>query len=199
MVKIKQCITRYLYVGVIVFFCSCSMGLVWNSGHVVDGQYVPKKPNYELKNKPDNIVPSNLDTINIYREFTTYSSAIITETRTDFSFLRFYSKGRVLKASTYRNEPEILQKSYQEALSEKNIYAYIKHGYYYSKDGEKIQIETFISTNDTWPVSGIYKIDNYHLNTTGDTLTMQNPKSDYIIIYVKEKIPRVLEDYPVNW
>jgi hypothetical protein len=172
------------------------MGLVWDSGHIVDGHYVPKKPNYKFKDKENNIVPPNLDTVNVYREVATYSGENLTDMKYSY-FLKFYPKGRALKVQILRNKLEVLQKSYQEALSERTPYT--THGYYYSKDGEKIQIETFIYTNDTWPVAGMYKIDNYYLNATGDTLTMQNPKSDFIMIYVKEKIPRVLEDYPVNW
>jgi hypothetical protein len=195
MVKIKQCVTRCLFTGMVIFFCSCSLGLVWDSGHMVDGHYVPKKPNYKLKNKPGNIVPSNLDTVNVYRKIATYSGGILKDMG-KLSFLRFYPNGRLLETRIWEDESKLLQKSYQEALSTRDLYT--THGYYYSKDGEKIQIETFIHTYG-WPTSGMYDIDNYYLNATGDTLTMRNPKSDYIMIYVKEKIPRVLEDYPVNW
>jgi hypothetical protein len=196
MVKMKQCIAGCLFAGVAAFFCSCSMGLVWNRGHSVDDQYVPKNPNYKFKDKANNIVPPNLDTINVYREVATYSGGILTDMRPFYYFLKFYSKGRVLSARTYRKQSETLQKSYYEALSKRGVYT--THGYYYSKDGEKIQIETFIPT-DGWPVSGAYNIDNYYLNATGDTLIRYNPKEDYKMIYVKEKTPRVLEDYPVNW
>jgi hypothetical protein len=175
------------------------MGLVWDSGHTVDGQYVPKKPNYKFKDKGNNIVPSNLDTVHVYREVATYSGGMLLNIRSDFYLLKFYPNGRVLQTRNPRRELEALQMSYQEVLYTKDMYVYAKHGYYYSEDGEKIQTEEFVNTDDTWPVAGMYQINNYHLNATGDTLTMQNPKSDFIMIYVKEKLPRVLEDYPVTW
>lgn len=197
MVKIKQCITVCLFTGMVAFLCSCSLGLVWDSGHTVDGHYVPKKPNYRFKDKENNIVPSNLDTVNVYREVATYSGGFLFDMGPWFYYLKFYPEGRLLKARISKDDTEAFQKSYQEISSRTEVST--THGYYYSKDGEKIQIETFMYTNDTWPTSGMYQIDNYYLNATGDTLTMQNPKSDFIMIYVKERTPRVLEDYPVNW
>ncbi len=199
MVKKKRYIAVCLFVCVVIFLCSCSP--VWDSGHIVDGHYVPKKPNYKFKDKLDNIIPSNLDTVNVYRKVATYSDGVLNNMEKSF-YLKFYPEGRVLEARVWQNESNVLQKSYQETLLEGDLFT--THNYYYSKDGEKIQIETFIQTYG-WPTSGMYDIENYYLNATGDTLTFWIPQSrwksdsDYKAIYVKEKMPQILEDYPVTW
>jgi hypothetical protein len=166
-----------------------------NKGHLINGMYVPEKSKYKFKDKENNIIPPNLDTVNIYREVATYLYGNLTKEQDSwFYFLKFYPKGRVLKAKTWRDQPEILQKSYKDVsfITEVNR----AHCYYYSKDGKKLQIEIFRSIGS----SGIFDTNNnYYLNATGDTLTQWERDGAYKAVYVKEKIPRVFEDYTVNW
>lgn len=168
----------------------------WDNGHMVNGRYTPKKPNYKLKDKLNNIIPSNLDTVSVYRLIASYSNGNLNTMIGGISFLKFYPKGRVLDIQVLESDSLVLNETYKEKLLTGRIYTHF--GYYYSKDGEQIYTE-FFRPNYDLPNAGSYIINSYFLNTSGDTLTHWEPKYKYKRIYVKEKLPKVLEGYPVNW
>ena len=65
--------------------------------------------------------------------------------------------------------------------------------YYYSNDGKKIQIESFVYGQGY----GQYVILDYYLNMSGDTLIQVYKASRDI--FVKEIIPPTWEKYPATW
>jgi hypothetical protein len=58
---------------IIPFIAVCSSACLFPNYYYDSGkQMVPKKPAYTLKNKPGNVVPPALDTLNVYRVIQQY-------------------------------------------------------------------------------------------------------------------------------
>lgn len=159
-----------------------------------NGQYIPKRPRFKLKDKPGNIIPLNLDTNNIYKVYERYERNKIHPSLEDTSsglnkvtsYVKFYSKGRCLTFSIPNT-----RKLEEIDLNPNN--KYYGKGYYYSKDGKTVRIENFVYGQGY----GIYLIFDYTLNTNGDTLIKiyENSKT----IYVKEEIPFEWKNYSIDW
>jgi hypothetical protein len=165
-----------------------------------NGQYVPRKPNFKLKDKENNNIPNRLDTINIYRRTQSYYQGKIEPLLDDkysqlnkiIIYMKFYSNGRCLSFSISSvDDFGNVNKLKETDLNPNNSNCNKK--YYFSKDGKMINVESF-----GWGDGcGIYLTMNYFLDNSGDTLTMiYNDSKD---IYVKEKLPSDWEKYKVDW
>ena len=152
------------------------------------GQYVPKKPKYKLKDKKNNIIPENLDTMNIYRRYV-YTQR---EKYDYIHFIKFYPTGRYLSISISTRDDF----GFDNRLKEKDLNPqnkYVRKGYYYSKDGKTGEIETFYESYTSDIFLGKYDRDKFFLNSSGDTLTVDGKT------YVKENIPAEWEKYSIDW
>ncbi len=169
-----------------------------------NGQYVPKHDRFKFKDKPNNVFPPILDTINIYKlmeayrkdymvyPINTYSQESYPWLKRNVSYIKFYSNGRCLSFSIPTKNETGLELSLTRAdLNPNNPYS--SKDYFYCKDGKKIQIENFIYGEGY----GMYVIFDYFLNETGDTLKMIYKNS--VDVYVKEKLPSNWEKYKVDW
>ena len=197
---------------VIVFFITVlltSCGLLgidvfFDRGYVNEhNQYVPKVPNFKLKDKPKNRIPTQLDTVNLYRLAKEYHGGVevysidnyndIIDNNKGLSYIKFYPNGRCL--SFFR--PNIFYNLQESDLNPNND-NYSKD-YYYSKDGKKIKIESFVYGEG----NGMYVSFDYFLNEKGDTLTNiyepNIPARTSVSIYVKEEISKKWKKYPVDW
>jgi len=197
---------------VIVFFITVlltSCGLLgihdfFDSGYVNEhNQYVPKQPNFKLKDKRNNQIPTQLDTINLYRLVKKYQGGIevypndkyndISVENQGLWYIKFYPNGRCL--SFFRSN--VFYKLQENDLNPNNE-NYSKD-YYYSKDGKKIKIESFVYGEGY----GMYISFDYFLNEKGDTLTNiyepNIPARTSVSIYVKQEIPKEWKKYPVDW
>jgi len=169
-------------------------------------QYVPKHPNFKLKNKSNNIIPTNLDTINIYRLHYVYYDGLETYPNDSYSspsstpneltkfnsYIKFYNRGKCL--SFMKPLRDSLGSFYLiNNLDLNPNSSYYSKNYYYSKDGKNIDIETFVYGLGY----GRYLKFKYFLNETGDTLTQTY--NNTVSIYVKEILPPDWKQYPADW
>lgn len=182
-----------------IILSSCN---VFEKGYRNDnGQYVPKNPNFKLKDKPNNVIPSNLDVENIYKHYQSYYQGKIHPSPDDkysrlneiTNYIKFYPNGRCLnitiKAKDELGNPNQL-KEYN--LDPNNTYC--SKEYYHSKDGKEVHNESFVYGEGY----GMYIITSFVLNKTGDTLTIADKKGSKTI-YVKEVLPESWKKYKVNW
>lgn len=184
--------TFLIYFLILFSISSCSLigiNKLFERGIInTNGQYVPKNDKYKFKNKTGFVFPENLDTVNIYRRINNEPN------NPDFNilYLKFFTKGRCLSTSipgknTYK-QPNQLQNN---DLNPEN--SYCTKQYYFSKGGNKIEIETFLYGLGY----GRYVYFDFFLNPAGDTLTMiYKNEAD---IYIKEVIPADWEKFEVNW
>jgi hypothetical protein len=167
-----------------------------------NGQYVPKKPNFKLKDKPNNNIPSSLDTENIYRLYKMYyqdeleypsSKNRYSGLNKLLNYKKFYSNGRcldvVIPAKDELENPNQLKES---DLNSNN--SYCSKEYYYSKDGKELYNESFVYGEGY----GMYIVTSFVLNKTGDTLTLADKKGSKTI-YVKEILPANWKKYKADW
>jgi len=202
-VKIKLVIAFFL-----ISFTSCSLIGIdhWFESGKEDenGQYVPKRERFKLKDKPNNIIPANLDTINIYKlaeayrkdymvyPINTYSQESYQWLKGNVSYIKFYPYGRSLSFTIPTKDENGFELNLTRAdLNPNNPFS--SKDYYYSKDGIKIQIENFIYGEGY----GMYVIFDYFLNETGDTLNMVYKNS--VDVYVREILPSDWKEYKVDW
>ena len=174
-----------------------------------NGQYVPKKPNFKLKDKPNNIIPSNLDTVNIYRLVKLYDrgkliypkknltkeeqNSFLRELQMGVQYIKFYPKGRCLNISIKaKDELGSPNKLKEDNLNPNN--AYCGKEYYHSNDGKEIYKESFVYGEGY----GMYSMTSFVLNKTEDTLTIADKKGSKTI-YVKETLPTDWQKYKVDW
>jgi len=200
-----------LYVLIILIsFSSCSLiGIdYWFElgEHDENGQYVPKRARFKLKDKPNNIIPATLDTLDIYKLVEMYDNGHMvyptnnyytdnysyTRLKDIVVYIKFYSKGRCSSIVVpSRNEDGIEYSLQRKDLNPNN--SVNNKNYYYCTDGNKIKIETFVYGQGY----GMYIILDYFLNETGDTLKMIHDNS--IDVYVREKLPEDWGKYKVDW
>lgn len=166
----------------------------------LNNQYVPKKPKFKLKDKSNNEFPDNLDTINVYMLKESYYQGKAhpalddkySELNKIIRFIKFYSNGRCLSFSISAKEEFGNNNKLKEDNLNPNNANYSKN-YYFSKDGKKISIESFVFGEGT----GLYVILDYFLSSSGDTLTMIHDNSKEV--YVKEKLPSNWKKYRIDW
>lgn len=197
-------IRNIIYLFLVFCVSSCSLigiDVLFERGYVNEnGQYVPKKDNFKLKDKQNNIILDNLDTINIYQLDKRYYNGIIHPDANDIysesnkvkEYLIFFSNGRCLGVSIPLKD----EFGFENNLKEKDLNpnnSYCDKKYYYSNDGKIIKIESFVYGEGY----GRYLIFDYYLNKDGDTLTM-NYKSTKEV-YVKKNINKNWSRYKVDW
>jgi len=181
-------------IGLLIFsllLFSCSLlekGFV-NSNE----QYVPKKPNYSFKDKPNNIILKDLDTVNIYKLIKLSTGGVDQISKLEVnSFVKFYNSGRCLFFSISKFDE--FNNSRKLKLSDLNPNnKYYNKDYYYSFDGEILKIENFVYGEGY----GKYVILDYKLKNNGEILEAINEKSN--LIYKKEKIPNDWNKYDIDW
>ncbi len=166
------------------------------------GQYVPKKPNFKLKNKLNNNIPGNLDTENIYRLYKMYYQEELEYPSSEdrysglnklISYKKFYPNGRCLDvAITAKDELGNPNQLKEFNLDPNNPYC--SKEYYHSKDGKEVYNESFVYGEGY----GRYLITSFILSKTGDTLTIADKKGSKTI-YVKEVLPENWKKYKVDW
>lgn len=194
---------------IIVFFFLLSSCNFMNKGYINEyNQYVPKKPKFTLKNKPNNIISQNLDITNIYRKIAMYENYKLIYPKSNFTneeyysyvrelnegsyYIKFYGNGRCLVTAIP------LKDNLGNVINLKNAdlnpnSSHSSRCYYFSKDGVQIAIESFVPAEG----DGKYIISNYTLNSSGDTLELEAKYTKEI--YVKEKLPTHWIQYQVNW
>ncbi len=168
-------------------------------------QYIPKHPRFKYKNKKNNKIPRQLDTLNIYRLH--YSSHLgkeifpndtfdsLNDWSQDIPYLKFYPNGRCASFSVL--SPDSLGKSNISLIQNKDLdptTGNFSKDYYYFKNFKSFKIEKFLR-GDGFGIY-IYIMDNY-LNKTGDTIIKQYRNK--IEVYVKEPLPKHWKKYPVDW
>ncbi|WP_196890509.1 hypothetical protein [Aureivirga marina] len=180
-----------------LFFGACT---ILDKGFINhNGQYVPKNPNFKLKNKQGNMV-GDIDTLAIYKMVEMYNNGKLiyplnnseNELNSVSNFIKFYNNGRCLIFSIpVKNafgKPNKLKKS---DLNPNNQHH--SKSYYYSSNGKNVQIESFIYGDG----QGYYVTTNYIFSESKDTLIMQEK---YIkIVYKKESIPLNWSGYKKDW
>jgi len=180
---------------------------VFEKGYRDDNdQYVPKKPKFKLKDKANNVIPSNLDIENIYRLDKMYYDGKqeypflpddyrYGDSRFDIGiqYLKFYQNGRCLNFSiSSKNSLNDKNKIRETDLNHNNP-NYSKE-YYHSKDGDEVYIERFVYGEGY----GMYSVTSFVLNEAGDTLIFDNHKGSKTI-YTKEILPINWKKYNVDW
>ena len=174
-----------------------------------NGQYVPKKPNFKLEDKPNNIIPSNLDTVNIYRLVELYDrgkliypkknltkeeqNSFLQELQMGVQYIKFYPKGRCLNISIKAKD----ELGNRNQLKEDNLNpnnAYCSKEYYHSNDGKEIYKESFIYGEGY----GMYSTTSFVLNKSGNTITIDDKKGSKTI-YVRETLPIDWQIYKADW
>ena len=184
----------------VLVFTSCGILGFYDDGGLLNrgkrneyGQYLPKKPKYKLKDKDNNILPQNLDTTNIYRRY------VNLENLDDYiHFLKFYPTGRLLSISIPAKDDFGFENCLKEwHLNPQN--SDVQKGYYYSKDGKKAKMEAFYEnyTENIFTLMqplllGEYHQDEFFLNSSGDTLTINGEN------YIKENIPQEWKKYSID-
>jgi|GEM_PF-1409259 len=195
---------------ILISFTSCSLIGIEHwfefGKHDANGQYVPKRERFKLKDKPNNFIPIELDTIGIYKRTEMYDNEHMvypvnnyytdnysyTRLKDIVVYIKFYSKGRCSSITVpSRNEDGIVYSLQRKDLDPNN--SVNNKNYYYSTDGIKIKIETFVYGYGY----GNYIILDYFLNERGDTLKMIHDRS--VDVYVREKLPKEWEKYKVDW
>jgi len=180
-----------------LFFGSCAL---FQMGYIDENeQYVPKRPDFSLKDKKNNNVPADLDTVNIYRLSQRFENgAQIYPTgnggylKDIISFIKFYSNGRCLEFSILAKDGNGNLYKLKESDLNPNQKDYNKN-YYFSKDGERIEIESFVPGDGF----GSYVILKYTLYDSGSKIIYSSPHTKEI--YIKEKIPANWKKYSVDW
>ncbi len=165
------------------------------------GQYVPKKPNFKLKDKPNNNIPNNLDTVNLYKHYQSYYQDKIHPSPDDkysrlneiTNYIKFYPNGRCLNI-TITAKDELGNPNQLKELNLDPNNSYCSKEYYHSKDGKEVYIERFVYGEGF----GMYSVTSFVLNKIGDTLTFDNHKGSKSI-YVKEILPIDWQKHKVDW
>jgi len=165
-----------------------------------NGQYVPKNPNFKLKDKPNNVIPSNLDTENIYRLNQRYYQGKIHPSPDDknsslnklINYKKFYSNGRCLDV-VIKAKDELGNTNQLNEFDLDPNNSYCSKEYYHSKDGKEVFNEIFVYGEGY----GRYIIMSVFLNKAGDTLTIADKKGSKTI-YVKEILPLNWKKYNVD-
>jgi len=194
----------------LLFSLLLSSCYVFEKGYTNDnGQYVPKNPNFKLKDKPNNIIPNNLDTEDIYRLAKIYDSgkliypkknlttveqnSFLQELQMSVRYLKFYQNGRCLNFSiSSKNRLNTNNQLKETDLNHNNPY-YSKE-YYYSNDGKEIYKESFVYGEGF----GMYSITSFVLNKAGDSIIIDDKKGSKVI-YTKEILPINWKKYNVDW
>ena len=208
MVKYSKIVLVVLF-GVLMNSCSL-LGLdsFLDRGYYNDeGKYVPKYPNYKLKDKKGFVFPENLDTNHVYKHVKSYYLGVQKfpykagnyEDGEDPSawcvfmkYYKFYSNGRINIITTNLYDEDGSEYILQEKdMNPRNYFNNLV--YYYSKDGKKIQIEKFYQAQDY----GSYHKYDCFINKTGDSLI--HLYKDSKIIYVLDSIPAEWNTYKADW
>jgi hypothetical protein len=155
------------------------------------GHYVPKRPNFKLKNKLG-IFPKMLDTNNVYKliERSTDGQKENSSNYINDIYLKFYPNGRYIRFSikikdSIGNFNTIKESDLNPETAKKS--------YFSSTDGESLQIESFVYGDG----QGYYVISNYTISSSGDTLALVDKYSTEV--YKRERIPLSWNKYKVNW
>lgn len=177
-----------------------------NGTFTSNGQFVPKKDRFRLKDKPGFVLQTSLDTINIYKFTEMYhkgvqvfpenkeykNNASYSELHATKVYLKFYSNGRCAHISIPSTN-ELGKENYlkQEDLNTEN--SYFQKCYYYSTSQENIEIESFVYAEGY----GKYIVLEYILNEDGKQLTMIHNKTK--IIYTRQFVDTAWRTFKVNW
>ncbi len=202
-----------IHVAIILLALSASSCALIGIDHWFDsgkidqnGQYVPKEEKFKLKDKPNHIIPTNLDILNIYRRVEMYYSGHMVYPNNNYhtdntsysslnqrvAYIKFHANGRSSSFSIpakdeYGLDSNLMEKDLNPNNSESS------KNYYFSKNGKDIQIESFVHGEGY----GMYVIFDYFLNETGDTLKMVYENS--VHVYVKEELPSDWKEYMIDW
>lgn len=181
----------------IMMIFSCS---IFNRGHFDQfGQYVPNNPHFDFKDKAENILPKNFSENSIYQLSEAFAQNIKiypTDSNTELdrviNYIRFYPNGRCLFFSIpSKDKLGNINQLKEEDLNPNNQHS--KKNYYYSSDGNNIEVESFVFGNG----NGLYTKTRYNLDSSSITLTMN--ESSMRMIYKKIELEGNWKSFPVNW
>ncbi len=187
-------VKTYLWMSMITISFAC--GFLNNGFYNEYGQFVPKRPRFKLKDKPQNKIIENIDTVNVfklskmyYEGKEIYPNREVT-TRNYYPeyntiYIKFFSNGRVLTMSI----PSMDSLGNLNNLNEKDLNPRKSNSfkkYYYGKDLFTFEIESFVRGESI----GYYLRSKYMINAKGDTLTREMFEGKGSAIYVKEPLPK---------
>jgi len=177
-------------------FISCSLLKIeklFERGKTADnGQYVPKKERFRLKDKNGHIFPVKLDTSNIYKLVAIQDYNSNKGFEKTQQYIKFFKNGRCLGVSIPLYEGKSVYRHLKETdLNPNNSFCEKK--YYYSPDGKTIKIESFVYGEGY----GKYVILDYILSTSGDSIFLYDKYLS--LTYKKEKIPAQWQKYSIDW
>ena len=204
-----------------VLFTSCGIQVIgdfFDMGYINEkNNYVPKRPRFSLKDKKNNIIPPQLDTVNVYiltNDTLRWRRGKLIVVKDAECYLKFYPNGRCLyfyimtEVHPLEIKRELLESDLNPNTEFNSEFHYPNYNnynkrYYYSKDGKKIAIERFVQSYiidrlDVEPKRP-YQTDYCFLNATGDTLTIKNKYGGIDYIYVRKEIPETWRKYKVDW
>ena len=204
MVKFIKILFVALFVALINSCGLIGIDSFFESGYFnEEHRYVPKHPNYRLKDKKGFIFPSNLDTNHVYKLAVAYylgkqkypfipaNFNFASDTTYYFHYMKFYSDGRV---RSFTKDVVNLGDEYKLQKSDLNPdLVWYSNNYFFCKNGKKIQIESF-NRGDGW---GTYWRSDYVLNDLGDTLFYI--KINDFRVYVLDSISPDWNTYKADW
>lgn len=186
------------YVGIIIIaFCLLSAASCRNlkRGYFdANTQFVPKNPKFKLKDKETHILPTNLDTTNIYRltKILVGGYEVPFPDSSVYVYQQFYTKGRCLEfgipSTDSLGQPNKLT---YEIINPNN--PYYKKSYYYSQGGNVFRVENFLKRKR----KGRYAISKYFVSDKGETINMMRDNVKYI--FEVETLPEEWSTHPVDW
>ena len=153
------------------------------------GQYVPKKPKYKLKDKKGNVMTGDLIPTGVFkltRPTVTVAMHPAEAAQTKRHYIKFFPSGRCLSIFI----------PYQNKLTETDFNpnnSYCSKDYYFSDDGKTIQVESFVYGEGY----GKYITLNYTLTPGRDSLILKQKHTQ--LIYTQTPIPDHWAIYRVDW
>lgn len=193
------------YLWMSMFTISFACGFLNNGFYNEYGQFVPKRPKFKFKDKPQNKIIENIDTVNVFKLSKMYydGNEIFPNRQVtnknyypkyNTIYVKFFSNGRVLLVSLPTKDSIGSSNEIKEEDLNPNKKNSFKE-YYYGNDLYLFEIESFIQGESI----GYYLRSKYVINAKGDTITREMFEGKGSAIYVKESLPKNWKKYPVDW
>lgn len=192
----------------VLLICMCCNP--FSSGfYNANNQYVPKKPKFQLKDKPGLILPEFLDLENLYQlDQKIYRGTVIypidsNQENANFEpllntavYMKFLPDGRCYSFTV----PQFDDIGNPIILSKSDIYAnnpHVSKQYYFSSDGRVVEIESFVKAEG----QGKYIVKKAEFLNTSSQLKISYYDSDKTSfdLYSIVKIPSHWNDQDLDW
>lgn len=157
-------------------------------------QFVPKNPKFKFKDNKKHNLPTDLDTVNVYRlsKILVGGYEVPFPDSSVFVYQQFYANGRSLEfgvaSKDSLDKPNLLT---YEMLNPNN--PNYKKSYYYCQGGNVFRVENFQRRKR----KGKYVINKYFVNNKGKSINMMRDNVKYV--FEVEVLPEDWEKYPIDW